>query len=83
MGEIKICPYCKCIILPNGYCRNKKCILGNRNAITIPQMDKIEELCKELETEVPELNSMTKDEASKLIDRLIKQKVEKALIGDN
>lgn len=78
---ITYCPYCKCIILPNGKCRNEKCILGISEMATIKQLELIYQLCSELEIDVSKKdpNKLTKQKASKLIDDLIARKTLKAL----
>ena len=75
--SVKICPYCQCIILPSGKCRNSKCILGAQGQATIKQKELIHELCEELGIDIStrDPNKLTKEKASKLIKKLITRRV--------
>jgi len=79
----KFCPYCKCLILSNGKCRNTKCILGNKDAATLPQIELIYRLCSEMgiSLEGKDPNKLTKDRASKIIKDLISRKTLSELYG--
>ena len=81
---VQICQHCSCIILKSGYCRNQKCIKGNKNGATPAQITKIVELVEELSVKVSEevFKELTKDQASIKIDKLIKRKVAKELYGE-
>lgn len=73
---VKFCPFCQCMMLPNGKCRNNKCVLGNQDAATIAQIELIYKLCRELniDTTGKDPNKLTKEKASKLIRKLIARK---------
>ncbi|MCX7924151.1 MAG: hypothetical protein N3B21_19405 [Clostridia bacterium] len=75
----KFCPYCHCLMVAIGdstKCRNSECILGNRDAATIPQIELVYKLCRELgiDTSGKDPNKLTKDKASALIKKLIARK---------
>lgn len=72
----KYCPYCKCLILKNGKCRNSACIMGNREAATLPQLETIYKLCSQLNIDVSgkDPDKLTKEKASMLIKKLITRK---------
>jgi hypothetical protein len=79
----KFCPYCHCLILDTGRCRNGDCVLGNHAAATSAQLEKVYKLCEELEidTEGRDPNKLTKDAASKLMQKLIQRKVFREIYG--
>lgn len=72
----KFCPYCHCLILSNGKCRNQQCVLGNKEAASIAQLELVYKLCSELgiDTTGKDPNKLTKDKASKLIRKLVARK---------
>jgi hypothetical protein len=71
-------------MLTTGYCRNTKCVLGNKKQATIGQIELIYTMCKELDIDTTgrDPNKLTKESASKLIDKLIKRKLRKQLSDD-
>jgi hypothetical protein len=73
---VRYCPYCKCLILPNGKCRNSDCILGNKDQATTPQLELLYKLCEEqgIDTTGKDPYKLTKEKASKLIKKLIAKK---------
>lgn len=81
---VEYCQFCGCLKLPNGYCRDNKCIRGNRHGATVSQINKIKELKEELDLpyEESEFNSLSAEAASKIINKLIQRKVHRALYGD-
>lgn len=74
----RFCPYCHCLILDDGHCRNTKCVLGDRKKASYDQRNLISSLMEELDKEVSEkkLNKLTKEKASKLIKRLLEKKAD-------
>jgi thiol-disulfide isomerase/thioredoxin len=83
INEVKFCPYCKSLMLPNGKCRNIECVLGSKRQVTIKQMDFIEKLCEETEVDISKIkmDELTKEKASKLIDKLAKRKYQREMYG--
>jgi hypothetical protein len=71
-------------MLSNNKCRNRDCVLGNTTQATVPQLEKICQLCEELGIDISnrDQNKLTKEKASNLISRLIKQKVDGALFKE-
>jgi len=72
------------LILPNGFCRNKDCILGQQNAATVPQLELIYRLAEELhiDLEGKDPYKLTKDKASKIIKKLLAKKALCELYGE-
>ena len=77
----KFCPYCKCLFTKTGYCRNRDCILGNKQQATVNQIEKICQLCEQLNIDLSDkdFEKLTKQKASELIAKLIKRKVNNEL----
>jgi hypothetical protein len=72
----KICPYCKCLIKENGFCRNASCKLGQKGMATPQQLYTINNLCIELGIDISDKNpdKLPRDKAGKLIKDLIARK---------
>ena len=81
----KFCPYCKCMMQSNGYCRNRDCVLGSKHQATVPQLEKIHQLCQELNIDISgkDHNKLTKQKATELITKLIKRKVNNELCEED
>lgn len=77
----RFCSYCKCLILPDNTCRNRDCVLGVKDRASVPQIEKIYQLCEELEISLSgkDPNTLTRKKASTLIEKLIKRKVHRKL----
>ncbi len=73
---VKFCPFCQCMMLTNGKCRNRDCVMGNKEQATIDQLELVYKLCSELgiDTTGKDPNKLTKEKASKLIKKLIARK---------
>lgn len=72
--EYKFCNYCGSLIKTNKKCSNRKCIFGDKNGITVKQKQMIEDVCKAHKLKLPfDLDSITKEQASKVFQGLLKQ----------
>jgi len=80
--KVKYCPICQSLKLSSGFCRNRECKLGTKLQITNRQVRKIDILCEMLVIDIPkEVAIYTKDKASRLINKMEKEVVNKQLFG--
>jgi hypothetical protein len=69
----------------DGKCSNRNCLFGDKNAITPRQKEIIEQLCEELkiDTTNKHISGLTKDKASRIIQKLLAKKEMQELTGSD